>query len=236
MFIHRIMLVCLTACLWMHPCPSFSFETDLQSKRQLERVLEGIEEKKASLETFVAKFVQTRKTRLLQKPLRSEGLIYFDRNGKMLWKVVSPSPFAVLVTDDTLHLKYPDLGKTKKTKINRKIGALKKYFGFGQSTEALKQYYEIELISSTNPDTYHLRLVPKRKAAASRVETIEVVISKATWLPEEIRFKEPKGNHTSLRLYFTLINAGLPEGVFSLSFVENQNNPTQTFHRKGGKQ
>ena len=213
---YYVILISLSIGLCMYACPSFSSQENLESERKLESIIENIKQKEDSLETFTAKFVQIKKTRLLQEPLRSEGLIYFDRTGKMLWKVTEPSPLVVLITENMLIIDYPDLSKTRKISLGNGDNAMKRYFGIGQSTKQLKTNYAIELVSQTDPDTCHLKLIPRKKAVAKYIQTIEVVVSRKSWLPEQIHFEEVTGDRTSLSIYFTLVNGGLPPGIFSL--------------------
>lgn len=234
MLIHCFLTVTLTFGLLVCPYFSFSSETDNQSELNLEEVIQHIQTKEESLDTFVAKFVQVKRSRLLKEPLYSQGLIYFDRQGKILWKTTKPFPLVVLIIDDSLYLDYPDMAKTKRRNVARSVKPLKKYFGFGQSIEQLRQLYEMGLSHETNPNTISLRLVPKSKAISKRIETIEVVINTKNWLPEQVCFKEAKGGYTLLTLYFTLMNAGLPEGIFSLPSAEGQRSEPEVSNGKGG--
>ncbi len=233
---YSITLVLLGFGLYLHLSPSFSSETDLQPERQLEWIIKNIKQREDSLKTFTAKFVQIKRTQLLQDPLRSEGLVYFDCTGKMLWKVTKPSPLVVLLKNDLLYVDYPDLSKTKRTHIGSSHNAFNKYFGIGQSIRQLKKLYEIQLVNRTHSDTFHLKLIPKKKAIAKRIDSIEVEVNSTNWLPERIHFKEVKGDYTSLSLRFTSINSGVPPGVFSLGCTEDHANDSQNTNTNRGGQ
>ncbi len=101
-FLKYIVLIFLALSVFLCPYIVFSSEADLQSESELSWVLKNVKEKEKTLKTFTAKFVQTKKTYLLHEPLHSEGLIYFDSAGKMLWKVTSPSPLKVLLKNNLL--------------------------------------------------------------------------------------------------------------------------------------
>ena len=206
-------------------CPDLVFpsETGLELESKLSWVLKNIKEKEKTLKTFTAKFVQTKRTYLLKEPLHSEGLIYFDSKGKMLWKVTSPSPLVVLMKDRLLVIYYPDLSKSEERRLGRTDRVLKKYFGIGQSIEDLKKQYEIQLIPETHSQGYHLKLIPKKKAIARHIDSIEVMVSSKHWLPERIHFKEVKGDHTSLWLQFTSVNEPLPPDIFTINHTEDCN-------------
>lgn len=208
--------ICLGLSLFLYPCQALVFEADLQSESELSWVMKNIKEKERGLKTFTAKFVQTKKTSLLREPLHSEGVIYFDRTGRVLLRVMSPSPLIVLLKDNMLLIYYPDLSKTEERYLGRTDDILKKYFSIGQSIEELKKQYAIQLVSKTHSDGYRLKLIPKMKAITRYIETIEVVVSRNNWLPEQIHFREVKGDNTSLSLQFTSINEPLPPGIFTI--------------------
>lgn len=228
-FRKRIVLLFVGVSLLLLPHSVFASETNPQSESELSRVIENIKKKEKSLKTFTAKFVQNKTTHLLQEPLHSEGIIYFDYTGKMLLKVTSPSPLVLLVKNNLLLVYYPDLSKTKKTHLGKSDNILKKYFGIGQSVEELKQGYKIQLTSKTDSGAYQLKLIPKMKAIARHIDTIEVSVSPQDWLPEQIYFRESKGDHTSVRLQFISINEALPGGIFTIDVPEDNEDEVSNF-------
>ena len=217
----HIVLVFSGLSLLLHPYSVFPSETDRQSESELSWVIRNIKEKEKTIKTFTAKFVQTKKTYLLREPLHSEGLIYFDCTGKMLLEVTSPSPLKLLFKNNLIVIYDPDLSKAKERRLGKRGNILKKYFGVGQSVKELKKRYEIQLISKTHSGGYQLRLIPKIKAIARHIDTIEVVVNPKDWLPERIHFKEVKGDHTSLWLQFASINEPLPRGIFTINVLED---------------
>jgi len=216
LFKKYIVPISLGLSLFLYPHPVVLSEEDLQPESELSWVIKNIKEKEKGLKTFTAKFVQTKKTYLLQEPLHSEGVIYFDRTGRILLRVISPSPLIVLLKDNMLLVYYPDLLKSEERYLGRTDDILKKYFSIGQSIEELKKQYAIQLVSKTHPDGYRLKLIPKMKAITRYIETIEVLVSPKHWLPERIHFEEVKGDNTSLRLQFISINEPLPSGIFTI--------------------
>jgi outer membrane lipoprotein-sorting protein len=216
-----VVLILLSSYLFLCPSKVVPSETETQTKTELGWVIEKIKEKERTLKTFAGKFVQTVTTSLLNEPLHSEGLVYFDSAGKMLWKVTSPSPSMVLLKNRLILICDPDLSKCKKKRLPKTNNMLRKYFGIGQSTEELKKNYEIQLVSRTGSHSYHLKLIPKRKALAKHIDTIEVVVDAKQWLPEQIHIKEAKGDQTSIWLQFTSINEPLPPDIFTIDFAED---------------
>ena len=194
--------------------PAFPSETSLLSEKDLSQVIENIKKREQNLKTFTAKFVQTKKTFLLREPIESEGLIYFERPDKVLFKVKHPSPMIVLIKKGQMQIYYPDFSKFEKRDIEGAGEIIKKYFGIGQSLEALKKEFQLKIISAT--DRYDLQLIPKKAAIAKRIDVIEITVNAKTWLLERIHFKESKGDYTTIRLHFTSINQPLSPGIFSI--------------------
>ena len=216
-----IVPISLCLILFLYPYAVSPSEKESQSETELSWVMENIKEKEKNLKTFTAKFSQTKKTSLLREPLHSEGIIYFDSSGKMLLKVISPSPLITLLKDSMLLTYYPDVSKTEERYLGRTDTILKKYFGIGQSIEELRKQYAIQLISKTHSGSYHLKLIPKTKPIKKYIDSIEVVVSPKHWLPNHIHFKETKGDYTSLKLYFISINEPLPQGIFQGDFPKD---------------
>ncbi len=172
------------------------------------------------MKTFIAKFRQTKKTYLLHEPLHSEGLIYFDFSGALLMKVTSPSPFLILLKNNTLLIYYPEISKAEKRYIGNAKNILKRYFGIGQPFEALKKQYKIQLSTQVKSNGYYLKMIPQKKAVAKHIDSIEVLVNPETWLPERISFTEVKGDQTFLWLQFISINQPLPIGIFSIALPD----------------
>ena len=228
LFRTQIVLLFSAMSLLLLPHSVSSREADPQPESELSRVMENIKEKEESLKTFTAKFVQNKTTHLLQEPLHSEGVIYFDYTGKMLLKVTSPSPLVLLLKDNLLLVYDPDSSKAKRRHLRKGGSILRKYFGIGQSIEELKKRYEIQLTSKTQ-GTYRLKLIPRTKAGRKHIDAIEVFVSPKNWLPEQIYFRESKGDHTSVRIEFTSINDPLPRGIFTVDVPEGNEDEVFNF-------
>ena len=200
--------------LFLCPLQAFSVENNPKPDQELNRVIKNIKEKEKNLKTFTAKFRQTRKTHLLREPLYSEGMIYFDSSGKLLMKVTSPSPLLILFKKNTLLIYYPEISKVEKRYIGNTENIIKKYFGIGQTGEALKKQYEIKLSTNQESDGYYLNMLPKQNAISKHIELIEVLVNPETWLPERIFLAEVKGDQSALWLQLDSINQPLPPGIF----------------------
>ena len=215
-------LIFMGLILFLNPCLVFPSGANLQTESELSWVIKNMKDKEKSLRTLTAKFMQTKNTRLLKEPLYSEGTIYFDSEGKMLFEVTSPSSVMVLIKSGLLLIYYPDILKTKEKYLGNNF--LKKYLGIGQSVEEFRKQYSIQFASKTDSGVYHLRFTPKMKEIAKRIDMIEIEVRPPQWLPERICFKEKEGDYTSINLKFTSVNEPLPPGIFKINVPEKDEN------------
>jgi outer membrane lipoprotein-sorting protein len=210
--------LCLGLCLSAYQV--FPSESHPDSASELTSVIKRIKEHEANLKTFIATFTQTKRTTLLEQPLESKGLIYFDSRGKMLLSVTTPSRVKILFDDNRMIISYPDVSETQERYLGGE-SIVKKYFGIGASIEEMRKQYALALLPKTNAGHYHLKLTPKAPAMAKRIDAIEVYVSPKYWLPERIQVWETEGDITSILLDFTSINTPLPPDIFEIDLREN---------------
>ncbi len=184
-----------------------------------ERIVQHMKEREKSLNTLTATFTQVKSTRLLKEPLRSEGIIYFQAPGTMLCKILNPTPVTLLFKNRLFLVYYPDTGKSKERYLGNNI--LKEFFGLGKPVEEFEKHYAITIESVGNDGTYHLKLIPKQRKIAYRIEMIEMDITPDQWLPYRIDVREKNGDLTSIRLEFTSINEPLAAEIFQVDITDN---------------
>ncbi len=184
-----------------------------------DRIVQQMKEREKTLNTLTATFIQVKSTRLLKEPLRSEGIIYFQTPGTMLCKVLNPTPVTVLFKNRLFLVYYPDTGKSKKRYLGNNI--LKEFFGMGKPIEEFEKHYAITLDSIADNGTYHLKLVPKQRRLAHRIEVIEMDIPPDQWLPHRIDLREKNGDITAISLEYTSINEPLAADIFRVDTPDN---------------
>lgn len=208
----------------LFPLCGFSSETDHQSTSELIRVIKNIKAKEKTLKTFIATFLQIKKSQLLREPLQSEGLIYVDLSGKILIKVIHPSLLTLLLKDNMQVIYYPDLARAEKKMLGKTDNILSKYLGIGQPIEMIQKQFEIGLGNKISSGGYHLKMIPKNSSTARYIDMIEVEVNQENGLPEQIYIKEKKGDHTTIQLEYKAINEPLPPSIFSIELPEDNQN------------
>ncbi|UCD89485.1 MAG: outer membrane lipoprotein carrier protein LolA [Desulfobacterales bacterium] len=212
----HIILILIGLSLLFDTLPALSREADVQTESDLSRIIKKIKDKERNLKTFTAYFKQVKTSQLLRDPLHSEGLIYVDTSGRMLMKVISPLPLILLLKNDQQMIYYPALSRVEKKPFPNTDDIFKLYIGMGESIQAMQSKFDIQLVSNPHSEHYHLKMTPKQRSMAKHLMMIEVVVNPKHWLPEQIHFKEKKGENTTIQMQFTSINEPLPSDIFEI--------------------
>ena len=218
----RLLFLLSTALLL---CPTLLFASGLTplSEPEAKQILMKIKDKEKTLQTFIAGVKQIKKTQLFKEPLHSEGMIYFDKSGKLLLKMTQPSPVIIFFKDDRVYVHYPDYDKTEETYIGNHF--FEKYLGLGKSVDEFYEQYSVEIFPTPKSGRYQLKMAPKEERMAKKIELIDVFINSSDMLPDQIRILEKDGDDTTISLKFTTINQPLPEDIFNIDLGDpNQNN------------
>jgi len=185
-----------------------------------ERVLAEIKAQAATIKTLVVQFKQERISRLLRKPLISEGLIYFERGGKMLTQINSPSALQLLMENDYVTVVNHDLGVVQKKRLSRSDQMIKTWLEWDVSIESIKTQYNLRLTTLLKLNRYKLQLAPKEEKIARRIAAIEIEINTDTLMPEQIMIQTTNGDRTSVQLHVVSINEPMPAGIFDIEIPE----------------
>jgi len=199
--------------------PHKGISSPVSSQDESARIVQQLKEREKSLNTLTATFIQVKSTRLLKEPLHSEGTIYFQAPGMMLCKILNPTPVTLLFKNRLFLVYYPNTGKSKERHLGNNI--LKEYFGMGKPIEEFEKHYAFTLDSIGNDGTYHLKLIPRQKRMAQRIEMIEMDIAPDQWLPHRIDILEKNGDFTSIRLEVTSINEPLAAEIFLVDIPDD---------------
>ena len=154
---HAIFVI-IVLCVSNYMSPAFSSESNVQQESELSRVIKKIKERETTLKTFTATFKQTNTSDLLREPLHSEGIVYFDMDGRMLMKVISPSPLILLLKENRRIVYYPDIAKTEEASLGTTDNILRQFLHIGESIKTLKETFEIELAASPSGKNYNLKM------------------------------------------------------------------------------
>ncbi len=206
--------------LCLFPGTSCPGDAVMEPEAELQRVLRKAKEREKDLKTFVAAFEQNKKTILLEEPLHSSGMIFFDISGKMLLKMAEPEPFKILLKGGWITLFYPKWSKYEERYIGSDV--FDKHFGIGRSLDDMAERFDMMLSRERPSGLYPLHLKPKSGHMEKVIQRIELLLDPKSWLPVSLSFIEKEGDVTMITLEFKALNEPLPEGIFDLELPDQR--------------
>ena len=182
-------------------------------------VLDQLQAKTKALKSLKGSFQQRKYSRLLIRPMESEGELFWQPPGRFRWQVVRPAPLTLVVREDKILLLYPDLKKATLYRGPSGAGLLDRITGAAGDPQTLQRQYaiEIQLIARGDGGRWvQMNMEPKSAKQARYFKRLEVKIDPQTWLPKEIAILEGNDDWTLIYLSKLTENANLTDGLFSL--------------------
>ena len=217
--------------LWLaKPLPIFGQEGEGHSRRgqdagdgkDLQRVLEALDEKQRGLKDLEADFVQTQVIHLLKEPDVSRGHLYW-KDGRLRMDWSEPAPSTLLLDEEGMTLYLPEERKAERypAREGDDFGAL--FPGFGQTSDRMRETYDIRLDPDrSDPSAWRLILSPRRERLKRWVRRLTLWVDPEQGVPKAIRLDDPNGkDYTEMRLSKTKVNAGVPDSRFRLDLPKD---------------
>ena len=182
-------------------------------------VLAQLQAKAKALKSLNGSFEQRKYSRLLVRPMESEGELFWQPPGRFRWQVVRPAPLTLVVREDKIMLLYPDLKKATLYRGPSGAGLLDRITGAVGDPQTFQRQYaiEIQLIARGDGGRWvQMNMEPKSAKHARYFKRLEVKIDPETWLPNEIAILEGNDDWTLIYLSKLTENANLTDGLFSL--------------------
>ena len=184
-----------------------------------EEVLEQLQAKARALKSLKASFEQRKYSRLLVRPMESEGELFWQPPGRFRWQVVRPAPLTLVVRGAKILLLYPDLKKATLYRGQSGVALLDRITGAAGDPQTFQRQYAIEVESIAQGQGsrwIQMNMEPKSPKYARYFKRLEVKIDPKTWLPNEIAILEGNDDWTLIYLSNLIENSNLADGLFSV--------------------
>jgi len=166
---------------------------------------------------FRADFEQEKKLKVFKKPVRSTGVLLFERPDRMRWETRTPFR-SLLVVNGAKVAKFEWVdGKRRALKLGRGADALL------VAMRRLRAWFTGEFDEKTfsvevkEKPAIQLILRPKEKALRARIDRIEFFPAKDLKSMKRVVIVEAKGDVTTLRFKNHKANQPAPKNTFSVT-------------------
>jgi outer membrane lipoprotein carrier protein len=168
-------------------------------------IIDDLKAKQAKIKTVSATFSQEKKTRLLTKPIRSEGRFQYKQPDRIRWEYRGGMNMQVVFNGKDIWIYYPELKEADKLSGLAQYGSLMHFDVFTMS----KDY---TITAKKEKDFTSLMFVPKAKGPISR---IEMEISDDTAFPRMVRLLDRNNEPATITFRDVRINPEIKDAVFT---------------------
>jgi len=203
-WINRSKSLTLLLCLGLILAGTFAFTSQVGragTHLTAAEVLDHLQAKAKTLKTLKGSFEQRKYSRLLVRPMESQGELFWQPPGRFRWEVVRPAPLTLVVREDNILLLYPDLKKVTLYRGPSGVGLLDRITGATGDPQTFQRQYaiEVELVARGEGSRWiQMNMEPKSAEHARYFKRLEVKIDPETWLPNEIAILEGNDDWTLL--------------------------------------
>jgi|Deesub1362B_J571_1020462.scaffolds.fasta_scaffold00002_298 outer membrane lipoprotein carrier protein len=180
-------------------------------------MIQRLEVRLQSYVTLQASFEQIYSPVTVSQPTRERGWLYYKKPNLMRWEYTGEEKRVYLIKNNLLweylpgenqliiyDLSSKDFNQTLLSLLSGKI--------------TIENEYEISLLSSSNPKTYKLQLIPLQET--SEYEQIELELDKEKWFIRRLGFTDWAGNQTEFKFKDIKINLSLGPDLFQLDIPD----------------
>jgi outer membrane lipoprotein-sorting protein len=159
-------------------------------------LLQQLRQLHAKQPDFEATFTEQRTSHLLNKPVISEGLVYFSVPDRFRREVRTPSPSTTVSDGHTMWIYYPSFKEVEiytlgqRSFFDESLAALTAGLNF----EHIDEYYNFRAFRDA--DGYRLDLTPKKPSLRRVVEQLSLFLNN-DFLPVRTEITLPKGDRLS---------------------------------------
>ncbi|MBM3296454.1 MAG: outer membrane lipoprotein carrier protein LolA [Candidatus Aminicenantes bacterium] len=187
-------------------------------EEEARRLLKQMSAKLAENRSLSARFEQERRLALFDDTLRSRGVFFFRRPGRVRWEFVSPYA-SIIVMDENGRVERFDVAEGRLRRVRtdggRAMGeVLSRISGwlYGDLEQSLRDF-AFEMFAGP---THTLVLRPKSSALAALLSRIEFDIDPESFLVEAISLWESESDVTVIRFGSQRLNDLLDDALFDL--------------------
>ncbi|MBI5118726.1 outer membrane lipoprotein carrier protein LolA [Candidatus Poribacteria bacterium] len=168
--------------------------------------LRNLEQQRAKVQTYKARFTQKRTLTLFDETKTSGGMVIYKSPRQMIWKYDPPDKTQMRVDRDSVSFYFPDLKQIEVYPSGKGEKALHFFLAFEASANALKEGFNISICAAGEKGLSQIDLFPKVEPMSSEVKSITIWVGKTDYLPRKILVREVSGDTNEIELKAARVN------------------------------
>ncbi|MBI5846753.1 MAG: outer membrane lipoprotein carrier protein LolA [Nitrospirae bacterium] len=167
-------------------------------------ILDDLKAKQAKIRTVSANFIQEKKTRLLTKPIRTDGRFLYKQPDRIRWEYRGSVNLQVIFNGKDIWIYYPDLKEADKLTGLSQYGSLMQF-------DVLSMSRDYTITARKEKTITFLRFSPKVKGPISQ---IEMEVSDESPFPRMAKLYDQNNEPTTITFRDVKLNPEIQENSF----------------------
>ncbi|ANH82899.1 cell envelope biogenesis protein LolA [Niabella ginsenosidivorans] len=160
-------------------------------------------------------FTQVKSLSMLAEKITSKGKFYFRKNNQVRMEYTSPYQYLMILNGNKMSIK--DGQKTSKMaagsgKLFQQVNHL--MMDCIKGTVFDNPDFSVKLLESSN--SYMADMTPVTKEMKTLFKQVKVVMSKGSFVVNQVQMTDPRGDNTIINYSNQKINTGLPDALFTI--------------------
>ncbi|MBI4832616.1 MAG: outer membrane lipoprotein carrier protein LolA [Candidatus Lindowbacteria bacterium] len=173
--------------------------------------LKNLEQQRAKVQTYKARFTQKRMLTLFEETKTTTGVVLYKAPRQMIWKYDPPDKTQMRVDRDSVSFYFPDLQQIEVYPSGKGEKGLHFFLAFEASAEALKEGFTISVCTTGSKDMNQIDLFPKVAPLSSEVKSITIWVGKTDFLPRKVVVHELSGDTNEIQFAGARVNEAISD-------------------------
>lgn len=183
---------------------------------QQRQVLEKIDKAALGLSALQCDFTQTKRMKLLNKDMKSKGVMYFKKPNKLRWQYVSPYDYIFILNGNQVQLKSAKSTKNIDVQGNKMFRQISDIILNSITGGNLKNSSDFSLELYQGDHHYFAKLYPKKKELKQIYDYIEIHFNPALTMVSSVKMAERTGDYTLVNLINPQTGISIDEKMFKI--------------------
>jgi len=167
-------------------------------------ILDDLKAKQAKIKSVSANFTQEKKTRLLTKPIRTEGRFLYKQPDRIRWEYKGSVNMQVIFNGKDIWLYYPELKEADKLTGLSQYGSMMQF-------DVLTMSRDYTITARKEKTIIFLKFAPKVKGPISQ---IEMEIPEESPFPRMVKLSDQNNEPTTIIFKDIKLNPDIQESNF----------------------
>lgn len=191
--------------------PGFGQKLGAQQQAQ---IIQKIQTATGGVRTIQCDFHQTKKMKMLRNEMRSDGVMYFARPGKLRWQYKSPYAYTFVLNGGKVSIKSSAGTQHIDTQQNKMFRQISNIILNSVTGANLKSNTDFTVELWRENGHYAAKLLPRKKELKALYQYIKVTFNTQLSMVESVTMVEKNGDQTVITMKNVKLNQSVSESVF----------------------